>query len=141
MSSAVERLAQTRLAIARQVELRAHGPHPARQTGADAHEGRPAARWFRRFSAAATTWWRGHPAHLVLELATPVLSRYAARKPLQLAGIAAAAGAVVAIARPWRLLSATGMVLAVARSSPWSSVLLSALAAADAHEPDETARP
>jgi hypothetical protein len=142
MTAAADRLARTRLAIVRQIELRVHGPQATRQTGAqDAHEGRPAAGLFRRLSAAATTWWRGHPAHLALELVTPLLSRYASRKPLQFLGIAVATGAVIAIARPWRLLSATGILLAVAKSSQWSSVLLSALAAADdRREPDDVAQ-
>jgi hypothetical protein len=141
---AVERLARTRAAIARQIELRADGPDAARRAGADAHEGRPPARWFRRFSAVATTWWRGHPAHLVLDLATPALSRYASRKPRQFAGMAAAAGAVIAIARPWRLLSVTGTLLAVAKSTPWTGALFCALAAAgtpDERQPDEIVRP
>jgi hypothetical protein len=145
MTGAVDRLVRTRLAIVQQIELRMHGPQPAHQTdAADAHESRTPASWFGRISAAAATWWRGHPAHLALELATPLLSRHAARKPLQFLGIAAAAGAAIAIVRPWRLLSATGMLLAIAKSSQWSEVLLSALTAADAPDaraPDEIVRP
>ena len=45
-------------------------------------------------------WWRHHPAHMALELATPALSGYARRKPVQFLGIAAAVGAVVLVARP-----------------------------------------
>ena len=145
MTSPRDRLARTRLAIVRQIALRAHGAQPPRETGSeDAHEGSHPASWLRRCNAAVTTWWRGHPAHLAMELATPVLSRYASRKPLQFVGVAALAGAAIAITRPWRLLSVTGVLFALARSSQWSGVLLSALSAAsapDGREPDEIVRP
>jgi hypothetical protein len=66
-----------------------------------------------------------------LELATPALSAFADKKPLQFLGIAAAVGAVVVIARPWRLISVTGLLVAIAKSSQLSTILLSALSAAD----------
>ncbi|MCM2253481.1 MAG: hypothetical protein NDJ19_14060 [Ramlibacter sp.] len=66
-----------------------------------------------------------------LELATPALSAFAQRKPLQFLGIAAASGALLVIARPWRLVSVTGLLVAIAKSSQLSTVLLSALSAAD----------
>ena len=75
-----------------------------------------------------------------LELATPALSAYAGRKPLQFLGIAAAAGAVVVIARPWRLISVTGLLVAIAKSSQLSTVLMSALSAADYQRDRRTAR-
>lgn len=85
----------------------------------------------------ATSWWRHHPAHTALELATPVLSSYAARKPFQYLGIAALAGAVIAVARPWRLVSMTGLLVAVLKSSQLSSVVMSAMAGADDATGDE----
>jgi len=66
-----------------------------------------------------------------LELATPALSQYAARKPAQFLGIAAVVGAVIVIARPWRLISVTGLLMAVVKSSQLSSVVMSAMSAAD----------
>ena len=71
------------------------------------------------------------PARLGVELATPVLSGYAARKPAQFLGIAAAVGAIVMVARPWRLISVTGLIVALLKSSQLSSVVMSAMSTAD----------
>jgi len=143
MSDAADRLARSRLAILDQIQHREHEQQPGDRErrrerepgGAKEHEAEPrGARlggWFARFTHAARTWWRHHPVHLGLELASPVLSTYAERKPLQYLGIAAAVGAVVMIARPWRLISVTGLLMAVAKSSQLSAVLLSALSAAE----------
>lgn len=140
MSDAADRLARTRLAILDQ--LRNDRPQGGksqrrreREPAADKEpEGEPEDGGDGRFGAlrrAVSAWWRHHPAHLGLELATPALSAYAGRKPLQFLGIAAAVGALVVIARPWRLISVTGLLVAIAKSSQLSSVLLSALSAAD----------
>jgi hypothetical protein len=51
------------------------------------------------------------------------------------------AGAVLMLARPWRLISVTTLVVAVLKSSQLSSLLMSALSAADFGRdmaPDET---
>ncbi|MEE1653956.1 MULTISPECIES: hypothetical protein [Brachymonas] len=47
-------------------------------------------------------WWARHPAKLALTVGTPLLERYAKRKPLQVLAIAAAVGAAVVVLRPWR---------------------------------------
>jgi hypothetical protein len=86
---------------------------------------------FTRFRRAVSAWWRHHPAHLGLELATPALSEYAARRPFRYLGIAAAVGALVMITRPWRMVSATGLLLALAKSSQLSGLVMSALSVAD----------
>jgi hypothetical protein len=141
MSAAADRLAQTRRAIIEQIEGRERGRDwrekraERRRERAQArgeHEYEPGGRgWLGRLRQAAATWWRHHPAHMGLEIATPMLSSYAQRKPLQYLGIAAATGAVVMIARPWRLLSITGLAMALLKSSQLSSLLMSALSAAD----------
>ena len=149
MSDAADRLARTRLAIIEQIQQPEQrnergNAHRRRERETRDHEAPErvssagARGWFARFRQAARTWWRYHPAHMGLELATPALSAFAERKPLQYLGIAAAVGAVVMIARPWRLISVGGLLMAVAKSSQLSSVLLSALSAADYqkdHEP------
>lgn len=150
MSDAADRLARTRLAIIDQIqnrEYRAQGGRSGRRRQREAAgdaEGEPepaGSGWFGHLGRAASAWWRHHPAHLGLELAAPALSAYASRKPLQYLGIAAAVGAIVVIVRPWRLISVTGLLVALAKSSQLSSVLLSALSAADFRkdhdEPDE----
>ena len=141
MSDAADRLAKSRLAIIAQIERREHGKsrgearqrhQPAPDVNGEPQDGigGRAGRWFARGRHALRTWWRYHPAHMGLELATPALSAYAGRKPLQFLGIAAAVGMAVVVARPWRLISITGLLMAIAKSSRLSTVLLSALSAA-----------
>jgi hypothetical protein len=149
MSHAAEKLARSRLAIIDHIQRREKRPErdfarygaehePGEQAWEQPEPGSGPAAWFASFKRAAGAWWRHHPAHLGLEHATPVLSSYAARKPLQFLGIAAALGAVVMVARPWRLISITGLIVALVKSSQLSSVVMSAMSAADFkkdHEP------
>ncbi|HZY15190.1 MAG TPA: hypothetical protein VFE74_01100, partial [Ramlibacter sp.] len=65
------------------------------------------------------------------ELAAPLMRGYARRKPWQLVGVAAAAGAALTFARPWKLISLTTLAVAVLKSSQLSSLLMAALSAAD----------
>jgi hypothetical protein len=143
MSDAARRLAQTRLAIIEEIDQREHrgdqrGSRAARESAAgDGRErdgsprrARPSG-WFGSARHALGTWWRHHPAHMAVELATPALGAYAEKRPFRLLGIAAVVGAVVVVTRPWRLISATGLLVAVAKSSQLSGLLMSALSAAD----------
>ena len=151
MSDAGDRLARSRLAIISQVQRRGRGGReedPARESRARAREREnenenPGAEWnfeeeragvagwFGHVKRALGTWWRHHPAHMGVELATPMLSTYAHRKPVQYLAIAAAVGAVVVVARPWRLITVGGLLAAVLKSSQVSTLLMSALSAAD----------
>jgi hypothetical protein len=149
MSDAADRLARTRRALIDQIQ---HPERPKEPGGTHRRgengpgDGEPPERasgsgpggWLARLRRAASAWWRYHPAHMGLELATPALSAFAERKPLQYLGIAAAVGAVVVIARPWRLISVGGLVMAVAKSSQLSTLLLSALSAADYQKDHES---
>lgn len=151
MSDAADRLARTRLAIINQIQKGDRRAQRSAQRPRDreaaANQEEPAGEeagsadgWFGQLRYVLGTWWRHHPAHMGLELATPVLSAYASRKPAQYLGIAAAIGALVVIIRPWRLISVTGLLVAVAKSSQLSSLVLSALSAADYrknHDPYE----
>jgi hypothetical protein len=151
MSDAARRLAQTRLAIIEEIDRREHrgdprGPRDGRE-GSRAQAGEHAAGdrrerdgsprrarpsgWFGSARHALGTWWRHHPAHMAVELATPALGAYAEKRPFTLLGIAAVVGAVVVVTRPWRLISVTGLLVAVAKSSQLSGLLMSALSAAD----------
>lgn len=149
MSDASDRLARTRLAIIEQVQRRERGSgrdardrerehaRARRQAGEpeaaheDEYEDTAGEGWFSHVKRALGTWWRHHPAHMGLELATPMLSSYARRKPMQFLGIAAALGATFVVVRPWRLISATGIVVALLKSSQLSGLLMSAMSAAD----------
>jgi len=137
MSQAGDKLAATRRAIIEQAQhkdrRREHADRPPTGSGQaadDAAQDDGEGGWLGGLGHALKTWWRHHPAHMALELATPVLSGYARRKPLQFLGIAAAAGAVILVARPWKLISATGLLMAVLKSSQVTGLVLSAMSAA-----------
>lgn len=62
-------------------------------------------------------WWRRHPANAAGQLARPLLERYAREQPAKLMAAAAGAGALVVLARPWRLLSVTAVLAAALKTS------------------------
>lgn len=148
MSDAAEKLARTRLAIIAHVQARERrherdnidfedeplaerGEVPRRAGFREHMRHSTAAGWFARAKRIGKTWWRHHPASMGLDMAKPALSAYAAQKPVQYLGLAAAAGVVIALTRPWRLVSGTGLLLAVLKSSQLSSLVMSAMAGAD----------
>ena len=131
MSGASDRLARSRLALIEHVhrkELKGGRTQPdgeqweAAQAAAASGGG-----WFTRIKRAAQSYWRHHPARMGVQVATPILSQYARKQPLAYMGIAAAAGAVVMIARPWRLVSITGVLVALAKSPQLAGVVMSAM--------------
>jgi hypothetical protein len=145
MSDAADKLARSRLALIEHLQRRerrdekkeARHARDREQVEQDTQDWEPSeededpARWFARLKRAAVAWWRTHPARLGVELAKPVLSRYAARNPAQFLGMAVAGGAIVVIARPWRLVSMPGLIVALLKSSQFSSVVMSAMSTAD----------
>ncbi len=120
MSAAADRLAASRAAIAAALRGPGDGRGPSGSTREDPAHGSPAqdgddqqegvAAWLRRR-------WEDHPAHLLVEIASPLAQRWVARHPLTFVGFAACVGAGLVLWRPWRLVSATGLLLAVLRSS------------------------
>lgn len=153
MSEAADKLAQTRLAIIAHLQGRERrhehrGAERYEDPQGAQHEGqtdRPRARsrgrtpagWFHHAQHVARTWWRHHPASMGLELVTPALSSYAARKPVQYLGIAAVIGAVFMVVRPWRVISVTGLIVALVKSSQLSGMVLSAMSGADFGKEDD----
>jgi hypothetical protein len=87
--------------------------------------------WIAHVSHAVRTWWRYHPAHMAVELTSPLMRSYARRKPVQLLAISLAAGAALTFARPWRLISLTTLLVALLKSSQLSHLFMAALSAAD----------
>ena len=87
----------------------------------------PAGSIWQTLKHTINSWWQHHPAQLALDLAIPVLGKYAEKKPLQLLGLAAGAGAVIVLIRPWRLVSVTGLLLTALKSSKVSTLVLSLL--------------
>ena len=144
MSDATKKLDRTRLAILEHITRREPRRRDAASRAAEsdwrAEESagdetpRPQGRIHGRFAGfrrAISAWWRHHPAHLGLELATPALANYAARKPVRYLAVAAAVGALIVVTRPWRVVSVTGVLVALAKSSQLSGLVMSALSAAD----------
>ncbi|AEG94198.1 hypothetical protein [Ramlibacter tataouinensis] len=140
MTRSSDKLAQTRLAIVehlqRKQENRRESQEQLQTKARKAVSPRRSPGRFSGFGDVGRNWWQHHPAHTVLELATPVLSRYAARKPAQFLGIAAVAGAAFVFARPWKLISLTGVLVALLRSSVVTNAISHAMSAA--HLPQDT---
>mgnify|MGYP003576750561 FL=1 len=101
------------------------GSNPAAQ-----HEHRARELFGGRFKAlgeAGLDYWHHHPARLVVELATPALASYAQKHPMRYLALSAGAGALIYLARPWRLISLTGLAVAALRSPQLSGALVAAL--------------
>ena len=131
-STPQERLAASRKAIIR--HMTADDETYARQsyeTGAaktlDEGTSKHGSGAWQSIRRATRTWWHHHPAHLAVDLARPVVGKYAEEKPFQLLAIAAGVGAAVVLARPWRLVSITGLAVTALKSSELSGFLLSLL--------------
>jgi hypothetical protein len=137
MSDAADKLARTRLAIIEHVhrkEIRkdrrgaaAHDEEGDPWSAAEEAAASGGGGWFSRVSSAARSYWRHHPARMGLQMATPALSAYARRHPGAYVSVAAIAGAVFMIVRPWRLISITGVLVALAKSPQLASVVMSAV--------------
>jgi ElaB/YqjD/DUF883 family membrane-anchored ribosome-binding protein len=69
-------------------------------------------------------WWTHHPAKMALEIAEPVLNKFAKDKPYQMLGIAAVVGAATVLVRPWRVVSFTSLLLATIKSTGLGNVVL-----------------
>jgi hypothetical protein len=141
MSDASDRLARSRLAIVEHIHRKERRREPRREMPqddpfegaefADTPPPPPGDGLLDRIRYAASMWWRHHPAHMAVEVATPLMHAYAARKPGQLLAISALAGATLMLARPWRLISLTALLGVLLKSSHLPSVILSAMSAAD----------
>jgi hypothetical protein len=141
VSAATDRLARSRLALIEHVHRKEMKGGRTQADGeqweaAEAAAASGGGGWFTRIKRAAQSYWRHHPARIGLQVATPVLSAYARKQPLAYMGIAAAAGAIVMVARPWRLVSITGVLVALAKSPQLAGVVMSAMSGSDMGEED-----
>lgn len=91
--------------------------------------------WPTAFARAVRTWWTRHPASMAVDVARPMVGRYAKSHPFKLLGVAAVAGAAIVLIRPWRLLSVGGILLAAVKSAAVPSVLLSLFSPSDPPNP------
>jgi hypothetical protein len=148
MSEASDKLARTRNALVAQMaqrqrrhdprEVPASAPAPSFEATAYAEDFEddedlyePGSGWFGHLRHALHTWWRYHPAHMAVDLASPFVRDYARQRPAQLLGISFVAGAGLMFLRPWRLISVGGIAWAVLKSSQLSQLAMAALSATD----------
>lgn len=142
MSEASDKLARSRQAILDHVARRQRHHDPRMETAdgfaepgeppyEDDTTADPGSGWFGHMKHAVRTWWRYHPAHLVVDLASPLMREYARQKPMQLLGISLAAGAVLTFARPWKLISVGTIIVALLKSGQLSHLVTAAMSAAD----------
>lgn len=128
-----ERLAVSRKAIVR--HMNRHHPdveerfdNGTDETNPNASKGASSERnMMGKIKYAARMWWHRHPASAVLELASPLLGDYARIHPFKLLGISVAAGAVLVIGKPWRMVSASALLVAAVKSSGLSNTLFTML--------------
>lgn len=76
---------------------------------------------------ALKSWWHHHPASIAIDVAKPLIGRYAQEHPIQLVSIAAGVGVAAVMFKPWRLVSVGGIVLAAMKSSDLTGIVLSML--------------
>lgn len=89
---------------------------------------------------AMRAFWRKHPVGVAIDLARPVIGKYAEEQPFKLLGISAGIGAAAVLLRPWRLVSLGAVLVAALKSSELSNMLFSMLATSrhDAEKPSTT---
>lgn len=115
----------------------AYGPDNA--AAADAASDGVKGLW-RTLRRTAKAWWRSHPAHLAVELGEPLISKYAAANPLKLLAVSALLGGAIVMAKPWRLISMTGLLIAALRSTQVPR-LVASLLSSDSRDPGRANRP
>lgn len=94
---------------------------------------------WRTLRRTARAWWSSHPAHLAVEVGEPMLSKYAAANPIKLLAVSALLGGAVVLAKPWRLISVTGLLIAALRSTQVSG-LMASLLSPDTRDPGRAGR-
>ena len=137
---------QDRLAISRKAILRHMNRHHREQrdpntltdedSGNDGFEGKAASSSgsFSVLKHALWVWWQRNPASAAVELAQPMLGDYARQHPYKLLGMSAGVGAVMVLARPWRMVSLGAVIAATLKSSGLSHAVFSLLASANGHK-------
>lgn len=100
----------------------------------------PGPLWWDIARHAMRMWWHNHPAYSAAQVARPVLAQYASDKPLQLLGVAAAAGAAIMLFKPWRLVP-VGALLAATLKSPDVSGLIASILSQAASTPQQPRDP
>ena len=135
MPTPQERLAASRKAIVRHMtrdEKPLSGSHEPYEIGDESGlTSNNTSFWPSAVARAVRTWWRHHPVSMAVDVAKPVVRRYAKGHPFTLLGVAALTGAAMVMTRPWRVLSLGGILLAAVKSAAVPSVLMSLFAPPD----------
>ena len=134
MPSTIEVTPQERLAITRKAIIR-HMNRDNRLASSDDSPELDKPQFARRgvFGAwdsarhALLVWWHRHPASSAVELAKPLMSEYAQSHPFILLGVSAAAGAVIVLMKPWKMMSPGSLLVTALKSTGFSSGILSLL--------------
>lgn len=125
-----ERLAISRKALVRNMTSDDRERHEAKMA-AKAHEvgeaSRPSGGNWALFKRGLSSWWYHHPANLAMDVARPIIGRYAQEHPAKLIGIAAVAGAAAVFLKPWRLISLGGIAVAAMKSADLTNIVVSML--------------
>jgi len=140
------RLAASRKAIVRHMtrddKTRAHADGEPDAFGDESPLNAPySGFWPSAVARAVRTWWRHHPVSMAVDVASPVVEKYARSHPFKLLGVAVVAGAAVVVIRPWRLLTFGGMLLAAVKSAAVPSVLMSLFSPSDPQTPNHSEPP
>ncbi len=83
--------------------------------------------WSSLLGVGVSSWWHQHPARAVVLLLQSATTEYARKKPIQVVAVAAVAGAALVLVRPWRLVSATALLLSLLRSSNFTGMAASVI--------------
>ena len=143
------RLAASRKALVRQMardDGRADqdAPNGFHESGSaqttDTHPDAQRSSTWQVFTHAVMAWWEHHPVQMAVDIGRPFLNSYARDKPVQLLGMAAAAGAALVLVKPWRLVSITGLALAAFKSTNLPGTLLSMMTG-EKPRPDTRSQP
>ncbi|MDB5890421.1 MAG: hypothetical protein JWP47_1252 [Polaromonas sp.] len=136
-----ERLAISRRAIVRHMhkndapeEHVRHNDDAGRAFGAEPH-GLASGNW-NLLKQAVRSWWHHHPAKIAVEVASPLLGKYAKANPGKLLGISAGIGAALVLLKPWRLISVGGILLAAIKSADISGAVMSMMKGSGGHSDD-----
>jgi len=120
----VEQLREQRMPRRRRIALR-----EARASGSATFDAAPAAsatsgfEWLAVAQRLGLHWWRRHPLRAAGEVARPLLEQAARERPLTVVATAAAAGGLLVLTRPWRLLTLSATVAALLKTSELAGVI------------------
>jgi hypothetical protein len=161
LSSAIQRVAESRERLRRQMLQGSSRERARRHVAAARAEGASPSLWMRLRAVpglgalidTVSAWWEHHPLHPVAGLAEDMvhdrISPTVRRHPLAVVALALAAGSALAWVRPWRLIVKpallTGLVSHLAtrlvREVPFEAILGAIVAFASSPTHDEAADP